>query len=534
MKFRDLRKYLIPFRRHENSDSQSAKLIFRPTLEAISYDSEVGTEALIAEGKSNGAKDLPPQNWEGLDEVELKVVKAYQLLIDGATSGHDKDQWGLISKLKSINPRLFPSDGAPDDDYSSQVEGARSEMETMIAKNKSTIQNKLARFCDAKKEYVAFKKENKLNHDLSLPARLRNKAWPWILLSAILLIETLINGLFFAQQVGWFDIIAFIAQAFLIAVVNVGVLGLLIRASWKYLHHIMTILKVWAVLGLIVFSSVAFVFNLGAAHYRDAVSPDYPEQGDNCYRQDEGQEAICLLRDEKANLSEFESYAFLMLGLGFILFSVFKWRDIFPGYPRHAKKQRQFQESQKELQEFVNSLKKDIEKIYSNAKMKLTLSATHEEYLLLLSLIGESQDSNDDKSTYMPSILEDYKLALKILGNIQGKYRDIIGYLNQGADYCAKAIDFYRTANRLAREDITSVPAHWDQKWKPEWYIPEDPIDLGLCSYEYAHSLHNEALRYLEHYLDPYYREAIEKVESLSKDCEITDKSITDSVQNES
>ncbi len=522
MKFLDILRYFNPFRRDEKSDSQSDKYTFDVALEAISEDTEVGTNALIEKGSTDGQKDLPPQNWEGLNVTEEQVVKAYQRLIDAETKAYDRDQRELISKLKSFNPRLFPSDEVSDDfsdeDHSIIVDQAKSDMETTISENKPAIENKLTRVCDVREEYQAFKDKNKLNYDLDLPVGWRNKLKPWLLLFGAVLVESVINGWFFKNQADG-KFIEFIWQAFLIAAVNVCVIGLLIRSSWKYLYHIRSHLKIWAVLGLVIFSLTAFTFNLGAAHFRDAIPEEYPDSGDECFSAAKyefaGQEALCLLWSEKTKLADFQAYAFFILGIGFILFGVFKWMDIFPGYPGHAKKQRQLQEALKDLDKERDSLISKLEEIYKIARQKLSSSSSIQDHQAIISLINGVDDNNDN--TFTPTILDDHKLALKLRGNIQDKYKDMRNSLHYGAQHCVKALTFYRKANRAAREDIASVPSDWDQQWIPDWYIPEDPGDVGLCSSEYAESLHDRELMYIEGSLDPSYRKALEKVDLLSK-----------------
>jgi len=550
MKFRDIIGYFNSFRRDENSDSQSDKYIFSIELEAISEHPVVGTEALIAEGQSNGKKDLPPKEFEGLDVTERKVFSAYERLIDAETKGYMRDQSRLVSKLKSLNSRLFLSDMNADhfleDDHSILVDQARSDMETKILKKKNDIENKKNRACDAEKEYQAFKEENQLNHDLDLPTKRWSRAKPWLWLVVILVVESVLNGWFFGQQIGGSNYLRFTAEALLISTVNVTILALLIRSCWKYLYHIQIHLKVWSVIGLIIFSISALIFNLGAAHLRDAIPDDHPASGDECFFEKAySQEALCLLLNEKANLAEFEAYAFFLLGIGFILFGIFKWRNIFPGYPEHAKKQRQFQEARNQLQKECTSLKADLDKIYLDARRKLTSSSTHEDRQSILILINEidkkgydrlivgkhisrklaklvkrSSKNRDDRLSDgkdIPSILDDYKLASKLLRNIQDKYKDYRCSVDEVSRRCERAIEFYRIANRLARADVSSVPSKWDDKWTPDWNTSEGLDDSGLCSSEDAQAMHDKELQYIEGRLDPFYRKAIEEIDSLSK-----------------
>ena len=527
MKFRDIIGYFNRFRRDENSDSQSDKYIFSIELEAISEHPEVGTEALIAQGEINGRKDMPPKEHEGLDVTELKVVKAYERLIDAETKGYRRDQQLLISKLKSLNPRLFPSDAnsdhSPEDDHSILVNQAQSDMESKILKRKNDIENKKTRACNAENEYLTFKEENQLNYDLDLPQTKLAKASPWLWLTLVLIIESVLNGWFFSKQHGDSNYAKFVAEALLISTVNVLILGVLIRSSWKYLYHIQTHLKVWSIIGLIVFSVTALTFNLGAAHLRDAISKDYPYSGEECHVEGSNlysQEALCLLFNKKAKLAEFEAYAFFFLGLGFILFGIFKWRNIFPGYPEQAKKQRQFQYAKNQLDKECNSLCADLDRIYEDARRKLSSSSTLEDHQSILNLLNETGESGDDGSNmeeFVPSILEDCMLASRLLRNIQDKYKDYQGNIDEVSHSCKRALEFYRTANRLAREDVSNVPTIWDHKWTPDWALSEDPGDLRLCSPEYAKDLYDKELRYIEGELDPSYREALEKVDSLCK-----------------
>ncbi|MCY4171111.1 MAG: hypothetical protein OXF08_05880 [Bacteroidetes bacterium] len=536
MKFRDIFKYFNPFRGDENSDSQSDEYIFSRNLsntyifsrflEDISDDSEIGTEALIKQGEINGRIDMPPKELEGFDVTELKVIKAYERLIDAQTKGYRRAQQLLISKLKSLNPRLFPSnlnsDRSSEDDPSILVDQARSDMESAIIEKKNDIENKKTRACDAEKEYQTFKEENLLNHDLDLPHTILAKAKPWGWLILILVCESVLNGWFFGLQYGGSNYLLFVGEALLISGVNVLILGSVIRSSWKYLYHVQTHLKVWGIIGLIAFSVIALIFNLGAAHLRDAISPNYPDSGE-CMYQDfdaHSQEALCLLFNEKAKLAEFEAYAFFFLGLGCIVFGIFKWRNIFPGYPEHAKKQRQFQDAKNQLEKGCKSLYADLDKIYKDARRKLICSTTLEDHQSILNLLKETEENGDDRSNmekFMPSIIEDYQLASRLLRNIQDKYKDYRGNIDEVSHCCQRALDFYRKANRLAREDVQNVPSTWDHKWTPDWSLSEEPCDLGLCSPEYAKALYDKELRYIEGQLDPSYRNALEKVDSLTK-----------------
>ncbi len=258
-------------------------------------------------------------------------------------------------------------------------------------------------------------------------------------------------------------------------------------------------MKSWARAGLVIFCLLALLFNLGSAHYRDAVPVEFPESEDPCYKgvqnpddpgettEHPGQEAICLLGTNFAVLAEFEAYGFFLLGLGFILLAVIDWGHIFPGYPGYENAKRQFLKAQEPLSEECESVRRKIERAYYLARSAL-----------------ES------------SILEDHRFASKLVRSINDKYKDMISYTDEVAQRCGHAIDFYRTANLLAREDISNIPSHWSRKWERDFDLPTTPDDLGLCNSEYAQSLHDKERRYIEINLDPHYRKAIQEVDKLA------------------
>ena len=500
-----IRAFFSPFSPDDVDPSRSDRFIFRPELDVIENDPEIGTEALKKKGETSGRMDMPPSNHEGTDLVELDVVKGYERLFLAEKAGYLDGLAELERVLQSSDPRLFPSDGnsaeppttESDNEQSMVVQNACADMDNAIAESTGKILKSREKACQAKVEYSAFKKRNGLTEDIEIPSRKRKALW-WVVLFIVFLIESLINGLFFAEQFGG-RIIHWVSQAALISTVNVGLFGFLIMICWKYSSHIQQSLKTWARVGLVILCLCALTFNLGAAHFRDAVPKDFPNSEDSCYRgmqdpddpdrieENPGQEAKCLLVDRFVHLAEFEAYCFFLLGLGFILLAVIDWKHILPGYPGHENAKRRFLKAQEPLNGDLESVRKKIGTIYYIARAKL-----------------ES------------SIVEDHKFASKLVRSINDKYKDMIAYTEEVAQRCRRAIDFYRTANRLAREDISNIPSHWSRKWEHDWDSPTSPEDLGLCNSEYAQSLHDKERHYVEANLDPHYQGALEEAEKLA------------------
>ena len=496
-----IRAFFSRFNPEDVDPPRSDRFRFRPELDEIEKDPEIGTEALKRKGETNGRMNLPPSNHEGLDLVELAVVKGYDHLLLAEKAGYLDGLAELERASLTLDHRLFPTGGSTstppttksDNDRSMVVQQACSDMDTTIEENTEKILKLREKACHAKSEYQAFKKQNGLTYDIEDEIEKRSKKhmalWGVVVLFIVFLVESLINGIFFAAQYES-DLIRRGLPALLISAVNMGLFGFLIMICWKYFFHARQSWRAWACVGLITFCFLALTFNLGAAHFRDAYAEDFPESNDPCYVGSEhpGQEALCLFRNNFTRLAEFESYGFFLLGLGFIFVGVFDWgKYILPGYPGYMNATRRFLKAQKPLNEACKSVRKNLFKIYSIAKANL-----------------ES------------SIVDDHKFASKLARSIRDKHKDMLSYTDEVAQRCGRAIDFYRTANRLAREDISSIPPYWGEKWEHDWDLPSSPDDLGLCNPEYAQSLRDKEQHYIEANLDPCYRDSIKKVAALA------------------
>ncbi len=238
-----IRAFFSPFRPDDVDPPRSDRFIFRPELDVIENDPEIGTEALKKKGETNGRMDLPPNNHEGLDLVELDVVKGYERLFLAEKAGYLDGLAELERVLQSSDPRLFPSDGNPpvsegtqsNSEQSMIVQNACSDMDNIIRENTGKILKSRDKACQAKSEYQAFRKQNGLKNDIEVRSKIYKALW-WIVLLIFFLAESLINGLFFAMQEegGMGNILEWWLQAALISAVNIGLFGFLIMVCWKY------------------------------------------------------------------------------------------------------------------------------------------------------------------------------------------------------------------------------------------------------------------------------------------------------------
>ena len=474
----------------EPDHSRSFRYIFAHELDVIENDPEIGTSALIRHGEINGRQDMPPRSDREYDVIELKIIKVYERLILAQTRGYEVDYRKLHAKLNSLDPQLCSpdisqidtEDTRTDSGQSTIVEKACSDMDTIITERSQSILNKREKVLQSQDEYETFKDKNGICDELYV-ANGKHKVKAWILIISVFLIETMINGLFFAnesqdQYLHWWS------QAVLISTVNIGLLALVIRGCWKYLYHAQQHLRSWAIIGLSVFILTSVIFNLGAAHFREAVSRSFPVEGATCHREDTsededrddlpGQEAICLLQKNSVQLAEFQGYAFFLLGLGFILFAVFEWRSIFPGYPEQYDKRRKLLKYQESLDTDCRSLCDQLSEIYRQA-------------------------------------IRDLEVAFQVHQWIHDKYQDMLAETGEITQRCDRDIKIYRTSNRHNRDDIRNIPDHWNHTWEPDWILPDSPQSSALYDSEAGRSLRERVIRHLS----SHYKESIEKVNSL-------------------
>ena len=485
---------------------------FRDELDDIENNSEYGTKGLTEKGKINGRMDMPPHDFEGLDTEELSAAQVYERLVLAKIAGYMGEHAELVWKLDPIDRKLFPdyetaTTPLPEKSDKNQpdvIQHACSRMDTVVAKNTEQILKSRENARQARDEYQAFMEKNGLTYHMDdseiflsdkrfwKKQTFWSKVGWWALLVVSVGVESYINRRFFEGQVGGLGDEMW-RQAILISVVNIGLFGSLLMLSRKYLFHAQKNLRAWAWTGFIFFCLFALIYNLGVAHFRDALPQDFPSTEHICYEAGSespahriaGKEAICLLGNNFVRLGEFQAYSFFLLGLGFILLGTIDWGHIFFGYPGYINARRRFLKAQRALDTDCESTSEEIQKIYDEA-------------------------AKDLKS----SILNGHKFAFSVIRLLDEKNKDMRAYIDEIAQRCGRALEFYRTANRLAREDISHIPANWDKDWEHDWNLePLDPPgDLGLCNSEYAQSLYDKEQQSLE----LHYRASLKKVHALA------------------
>ena len=203
----------------------------------------------------------------------------------------------------------------------------RRELETLVDTHRRTLA-----------EHDAFR----ARHGLARGARLPDSTFlAWVWLAGIVIVETGINALFFAEGSDR-GLVGGGAQALVISVVNVGLAWFVARWPLRWAHHRRA---AWSVLGTLAVGLYVVVL-FGAAWfvtlYREAftVAPDAALEA-----------ALAAARDGRPWPVRLDSWGFWLASVGFALLALFKVHRMDDPYPGFGASERRLRRSEQDVQE---------------------------------------------------------------------------------------------------------------------------------------------------------------------------------------
>lgn len=466
-------------------------------------------------GRERGHEGQPHPSQPTLDNVETEVVAYCDDLYANRRNEYHRHRSALEERL-----RPPPANRGADP----LVEKACKEMKDAVAEERPDLAGLAREAQHAIGEVNRFRRDEARTADADFP---ESRGWHWGLLVALIVVETLVNGLFFGANVEG-GLLAGTSYAVLISVVNVGVLGWLIAALVRLIHHRDPRRRVGGLAALTVVAAVAVTWNLFVAHYREALPPDYPVPPDTtmvaqqsavpqvppdasplepgpvgepaadqtgaqvpaadsvpetCWRgPDEthaDQEALCLFRASPFGLTGFYSWMLLLIGLAMCAAAAMDWFKTDDPYPGYGKRERRRRNTEERLLDDRRELLGDLNELHDGAARKLRT------------------DFRDP--------VEARQLALNDFNKLDARHTDLVGFARDLEKSCRGALDMYRTANREAR--TTPEPQIWQTPWVADWDLPEPPDGSRLMSEAEA----EERSRHMH--------EALEQRESRLRDC---------------
>ena len=310
-----------------------------------------------------------------------------------------------------------------------------------------------------------------------------------------LVIETIMNGFFFGAHVPG-SLFQGIIIAGLASVVNVLIIGYVLALLWRLKNYRNDLRKGASAVGVCIVVVVAVALNLFVAHYRDALSADYPAQGEECSLgedADPNAEATCLLLESTFDLQGFESYMLFLLGLGFCGFGAWKFYhmdDAYPGYGRLEQKRRNTDEDVRAKRREILERIKDRWNVLRRAR----------------------QNSFDDP-------VERWNRAEVAVRERTRLHEEFKNYVRELEESCRGAIEIYRTANRQERLS-QPCPEHWESLWHADWKLPGALKPVIICPRNVAEkrrALAEAALRKQLNEIDACFKKCKSLVETMTR-----------------
>lgn len=218
-------------------------------------------------GRERGQDGQPQTGQPTLDNVEMEVVGYCDDLYSKQRNEYHRHRAALEERLQPP-----PADHGGDP----LVENTCKEMRDAVAEERPDLSRATREAQSAIGEVNRFKLEQGRNADADYP---ESRMWHWGILVALIVVESLINGLFFGANVEG-GLLAGTSYAVLISVVNVAVLGWVLAAMVRQIQHRDGRRRIGGMAGLVGVLGVALFWNLFVAHYREALPYDYPPAPD--------------------------------------------------------------------------------------------------------------------------------------------------------------------------------------------------------------------------------------------------------------
>jgi hypothetical protein len=367
-----------------------------------------------------GRAGQPQAQSDGPDMVELDILDHIERL---ARKAHEV----YLSQIDHYEGRIRRA--IITSDLRVQIEAAGSnalaDIKAEIIHHQNTLNLLLQAVGNREEEFRRFRER----HGLTRPPKNLSpddRTLALLVLLVIVLLESILNGMFFAEgsEAG---LIGGVVQALVLSILNVGVAALYALYGYPYLFHRRRALQAAGVLATVAFALWLIGLNLAIGHFRDL----FVAGG--------GTVAMTELLDRLATdpllLDDAKSLILVALGTGLGLLAVIdvaSIRDRYPGYSSVA------QDRQRAIERYIEE----------NAKC--------------LAHIMELRDGAVDDMTAAVQLIRDAQLGM--LRAKEGRTRAhgmYLSYLNQLTGVHQRLVHRYRERNRRVRRG--EAPVYFQQ-----------------------------------------------------------------------
>jgi len=395
----------------------STETFLQPRLERLADDLN-----LERDGRERGAADVPSSNDAAFDLIETRIVDRI-----------DRERINAENQYRDMmNVRREQLFNLEFDTKVSQIRSAAdvgvASIEGETAKGVDMLNPLRRDMIEAERYLTAFRTKHGLDRPADYPRTSGRRTLLWGTLFALIIVELLLNGVFFAQGNplglvgGWF-------QAFMFAVLNVVIGWTAGRLGTTLIGHRFTVQRVTGWVLLAAYVCATLFVNLMVAHYRSAFAVDPTNPGAVAWR---------TIRNGALSGLDPSSVTMLALGLAFSLIALVDGRRMGDAYFGYDRPSRVFDERRQEYLDDRQDLIEALQRAYEGAHERM-----NEEHEDLTRKRSESRSIHEA----IARTSRGYEAHLGFLERLGG---DLLGV--------------YREANRRARS--TPVPEHFNRRWE--------------------------------------------------------------------
>lgn len=284
------------------------------------------------EAQRQGVANVPHESDSGLGGTEELIKSEF-------TQRYSRCHQKTIERIAALKTELLAVDF---DEYIENLnfkpEKIEADFEKIYQQGQTEVKQLQIEVDTLQQNFDTFQQQNRLTHFPSYPA---TRILPIGILCMIVVVETLMNGYFFAKG-SEFGLLGGVLQAFIISSVNVLVAYVVGNFVFRWIFHRNVWIKTSGFIFFTLYILFLAVFVLAITHFRDAFTVD----PDNAWGM-----ASVKLKSLSFDFLDFESYLFLAFSLIFALFALMDAFHMDDYYPRHGKLHRRLQSAKEALSE---------------------------------------------------------------------------------------------------------------------------------------------------------------------------------------
>lgn len=384
-------------------------------------------------GEDRGNKNLPPADTKALDDIEQRIVTFIEDEVKDSKERYYDNQRSFedrISKLNSLG-------------YTGKVESiavlAEGDFENHIHKTKDELYTARRTVTEIENDLNNFKKKNRLDRSARYP---ESRLWYFAIAAFLLVVETYINGMFFAKghEMG---IVGGFFTAFIPSLLNVSLGCCFGHIAFRLAINCHWLKRTFGLFLCLLMPALIFAVNLATAHYRTAMI--------GLMGEDAAKIALENLLSAPFMLSDIESWLLFATGCLFSLIATLDFWAMDDHYFHFGKISRHHHQKMEDYANMKAGILEELEEIRD-----IRLKELDEAYSLVTSRYSEANSIFDAQRRW--SVL----------------FKEHIGHLESVG---RALLAFYRTNNISARTD--KPPKHFQQEWKMERHeLPAPSVDF--------------------------------------------------------